>query len=193
MKNIIAAIIVSLFVGKVAADPASIIKQKAKDTANQNNAQQGQPPQYPSAQRPGASPAQPAAPLTVEQQLFLAVQNDLAAPKAEDADKLAADMMAMGLAISKSTATIQKLAKDLISALAGKSATAALRSRIVQGIRTVMNGGRQPDSKIDPYIADVSAILKVAGANPDAIAAVNADLKTLRAETVPPPAKSPDK
>jgi len=187
MKRIALAIIAIVIAGKVAADPASIIKQKAKDAANQNNAQQGRPPQYPSAQSPAGTPAQPAAPLTVDQQLFLVVQNDLAAPKAEDADKLATDLIAMGHVLSKSTVTVHKLAKDLIAALTGKTATAAERSRIVQGIRTVMNGGRQPDSKIDPYIADVSAILKIAGANPTAIAVVNADLKTLRAETLPAP------
>ena len=192
MKRFAAIILTVVLAETALADPALIIKQRAKDTANQNNAQQGQPPQYPGAASPG-SPAPAPVPLTPEQKAFLTVANDLAVPKAEDAKKLATDLMAIGFAASKSTATIQKLAKDLIAALEGKSATPEARSRIVQGIRTVMNGGAQPAAKIDPYIADVSAILKIAGANATAVATVNADLKTLRTETLPAPVESPIK
>ena len=192
MKRFAAIILTVVLVGTAVADPALIIKQRAKDTANQNSAQQGQPPQYPGAASP-ASPAPAPAPLTPEQKAFLTVANDLAAPKAEDAKKLATDLMAIGYAASKSSVTIQKLAKDLIATLEGKSATPEARSRIVQGIRTVMNGGSQPATKIDPYIADVSAILKIAGANATSIATVNADLKTLRAETLPAPVAAPVK
>jgi len=194
MKRIAAILLTAALVGTAVADPALIIKQRAKDTANQNSAQQGQPPQYPGAASPGSpAPAPAPAPLTPEQKAFLTVANDLTAPKAEDAKKLATDLMAIGFAASKSTVTIQKLAKDLIAALEGKSATPEARSRIVQGIRTVMNGGAQPAAKIDPYIADVSAILKIAGANATAIATVNADLKTLRTETLPAPVAAPVK
>lgn len=190
MKKIFVAVLLASLVGKVFCQTAVIIKQKAKAVANQNSAQQGLPPQYPASQPP-AQPAARTAPaptqLTPEQQAFTRVVADLAAVKTNDISKVSADLMAMARGASKpSSAMVQRLAKDLVTALVGKTLTPAQRPRMAQDIQAVLSGANVPATQMDAIIADVAAILKTAGADATAIAIVRNDLKAVLAEFLRP-------
>jgi len=190
MKKIFVAVLLASLVGKVFCQTAVIIKQKAKAVANQNSAQQGLPPQYPASQPPAQPAARtlPAPPqLTPEQQAFTRVVADLAAVKTNDNSKVSADLMAMARGASKpSSAMVQRLAKDLVTALVGKTLTPAQRPRMAQDIQAVLSGANVPATQMDAIIADVAAILKTAGADATAIAIVRNDLKAVLAEFLRP-------
>jgi hypothetical protein len=194
MKSLFVLFVVSLlFAGNLPADQGTMIKQKAKNIANQNNAQQGVPTAPPSSPKPASSPspAPPAPPppqqLTPQQQAFVQLVKDLEAIKpeslAERKEQLAADLLAVAQGANKpSWAALRKLAEDLATALAGKTIAPAQRSRLAQDLQAVLNGANYPPSQLDDIITDVPAILKKAGADAKAAAAVGEDLKAITAE-----------
>jgi hypothetical protein len=196
MKKIFTVVLLVLLVGNVFAGPESIIKQKAKDISNNNNAQQGLPPQYPPAQpatpaTPAPKPPAPAAPtapalappqLTPDQAPFARVVADLNTVKADDSDRLGNDLMAMARGANKpSAATVQKLAKDLVTALAGKTLSLAQRTHLAQDIQALLAGTAVPAAQMDGLVADVLGILKKAGADVTATTAVGDDLQAMNA------------
>jgi hypothetical protein len=190
MKTLLALSAVLLLAGNLFADPAILVKERAKRIANMNNERQGLPPAYPSS-KPAPSPAAPTPPpqlqLTPQQQSFVQLVKDLDAIKPESLadrkDQLALDLMAVAHGANKpSSALARKLAGDLAAALLGNTLSPALRSRLAQDLQAVMGGANYPQSQLDAIIADVPAILKKAGAGEKEVAAVSDDLKAMAAE-----------
>jgi len=171
-----------------AGDPMVMIKEKAKGIANQNNAEQGVPPAYPAAPPPPATPVAPQ--LTPQQQALVQLLTDLGKTKPDESEKIAADLMAVAQGPNKpSWPAINKLAKDLTRALAGKPLTGNPRSRMAVDLQTILNGGNLPAAQMNDVIANVTAILKKAGAEEKAAAAVGDDLRAIAAEIKQKPAK----
>jgi hypothetical protein len=178
-----------------AGDLDTMIKQSAKDQVNKSDAQQGIAPQYPSSSAPsggsggsGSAATAPAAPdLTPEQQSLLQVINDfgtLKDPAATDVKtQLAGDLSGLTHSAAKPSAvTMQKLANDLSSAMAGKTSTVNQRGRMAKDIQTILSGANIPSDQMDDIIADVPYLLKRMGADDTAASVVGDDLKTVNAE-----------
>ena len=171
-----------------AGDPMVMIKDKAKAIANQNNAQQGIPPSYPATPPPSA-PSAPVAPqLTPQQQALVQLLTDLGRTKPVERVELAGDLMAVAQSPNKpSWAAVNKLAKDLTAALAGKPLTGTPRSRLAVDLQTVLtginiSGAPVSAAQMSNIIADVPAILKKAGAEEITAAAAGDDLRAIAAE-----------
>ncbi|MFM2081902.1 MAG: hypothetical protein RL380_593 [Verrucomicrobiota bacterium] len=166
-----------------AGDPATMIKQKAKDIANNNNAQQGVPPPV----RPGNTPpAMPApTPLTPEQRALVQLIADLDGSRAtvltNYADKLWDDLRAISHTTPKPTGTTYtKISNQLAAALVGKPANPQ-RLRLAKNLETLLNNP-PPAVSPDDVIADCLTILKKSGADETAANALATELKAAVAE-----------
>ena len=186
--------------GAAFAGPEVIIKQKAKNVRDQNNANQGVTPSQPSSSSFGQSsaptpvPAQPAAPLPP--QAITTLQGDLAEFKSkadvtpELTQRFAKDLAAVAKADRKPSAeSLEKLAQNLGLAVAGKSLTPSQRSRLAQNLITVMNASRTPQEQVDNAIADVYAVLQAAKVGREETAAAGNSLKAIASELRKPAAK----
>lgn len=188
MKTFLTVALLALFAGKIfAGDIGSMMKQKARGFGD-NNTQQStpapsQPGQPPAPAAPAAPVAPPPTPLTPEQAALANVVADLNSPKVEASDKFGSDLMAMARGANKpSSATVHKLAKDLTTALAGKTLTPVQRSRMAQDLQAVLSGANVSAAVMDDIIGDVPSILKRVGADAAATKAVGDDLKAVNAE-----------
>jgi hypothetical protein len=150
----------------------TIIKQKAKDLRDQNNAKQGVPPSSSSRPTPPApNPSQPApaVPLTAQQQAIGRLQNDLIALRpgsaATDKQKHQLAMSLSGVAYGKkpTAQATAKLANGLADALGEKQLTNATRSRLLQNLSAVMNAEKFGQRQIQDTVADLQKILKDTG------------------------------
>jgi hypothetical protein len=187
MKTVFLTLAVALLLApKISiADPYVMMKQKARDIANQNNVQQGvTPPANSSPVAPPAAPAGPPPPtLSPELQAFLNLNNSLGAIKpdaaADQREKLAAALKATAHGAKPSGGLLDKLSADLTTAMAGKTVSPASRGRMTQDIVAVMNSSALPQAQLADIIADVPALLKKSGSDEKAAAVVGEDLKTI--------------
>ena len=162
-----------------------IIRERAKQLRDQNNARQGVPPPAPAA-KPGTPPSGQTPPAATSQPAGLArLQNDLLAVKtnttvtAEQQQRLANDLAAMAQGpIRPSTAVTTKLAANIAAGLSQKSLSQNERSRLSQDLNALLNGASLPKDQTTDLIADVQKIFK----GTDHAAAVVADLKTIAGE-----------
>jgi len=178
--------LLTLLAGSSIAAPtgaANIIKERAKELNNQNNARQGvTPPAQPAA--PAATPQSPAAPSAALTQF----QNDLAAIKASTAvteqqkQKLTLDLLAVAQGVKPSQATAAKLIEDLTAALVDKPLSAASRGRLVQELDAVLNPGKYPQAKLDGIFADVQAIFQENGLGRNQAVVIGDGVKALSAD-----------
>ena len=147
--------------GFASADPAVIIRERAKELSNQNNARQGAlapvQPQQPA--QPAVAPAPPPGP-TLSPAL-LRFNTELTAIKADSqvtADqqqKLAQDLLASAQGAKPSLAAVSKLAADVSAAFAEKPLSSTSRARFVQELDAVLNPGKYPMAKMDGIIKDI--------------------------------------
>ena len=153
---------VTLLVGNAWAGPEVIIKQRAKELSEQNNARQGvtpaatpQPASTPGAAVPTISPS------------LLKLQTDLAAikagsaPTAEQKQKLAQDILGGAQGAKPSLAAATKLAEDLAAAAADKPLSASNRPLLARDLDALFNPGKYPQAKPDGIIANVQALFQV--------------------------------
>jgi hypothetical protein len=176
----------SLFVSTVAfAGPDVIIKQRAKELANQNNVRQGvAPPTQAPQSSPGQSSAGPQA--SAGQ---LALQTDLAALKpttpatAAQKQKIAADITSMAQGAKPSPTAASKLADDISSALTAspRQMSSSSRARFAQEIDAVLNPSKYPKANMTAIFGDVQAIFQENGAERRFAAAISEDVKALQA------------
>ena len=180
---------------------AMIIKQRAKEIRDQNNVRQEVPTPAPAVQpgQPAAAPVTPARPLTPQEQTLARVQTDLAAMKPDAQPsipqklQLGKDLMAVVQGQTKpSSATVNKLARDIADVLGEKLLANTTVKRLVQDLNTVLNPSTVSAMQMTQVIADVQAIFqannvdrKEAVAIADDARAVVADIQKAAAAPAP--------
>ncbi len=182
---------VLLFTAVAVAGPDVIIREKAKQLRDQNNARQGVPPPAPPAQtgRPAAAPAgatTASASAAAQPPGLARLQANLAAIKtnavvsAEQKQRLTQDLIATAQGATKPSAAVAgKLAADLAAACADKPLPASARSRIVQNLNAVLNPESIQTAQMEAVITDVQTVLEKNGVNRGLASAVAADLKVM--------------
>jgi hypothetical protein len=150
-----------------------IIKQRAKDLRDQNNAAQGvtapaRSPAPPSTQPPAQ--AAPAQPLTPQQQAMARLQSSLSAirPGAqitpELKDQLTRSLIAVSQATPKpSSQMAMRLSEDLAAALSQKLLSNVTRNRLAQDLGAILNPARIQQSQVADIVKDIQAIFESNG------------------------------
>src|SRR3954469_5131282 len=126
MKHlVIAAAVLTALSASAQIGAENIIKQRAKNVANENNNRNVEPGTTPAAApaRPAAAPVAPPAPLNPAQQAYVHFQSDLLSVGTNSPpdmkDRLAKDLAAVPQGANKpSQATLAKLSEHLTASLA---------------------------------------------------------------------------
>lgn len=167
------------------ADPAVIIRERAKELSNQNNVRQGIAPPTQTAQ-PAMTPNAPAAP-TLSPAL-MRFNTDLTAIKADgivtadQQQKLAQQLMAAAQGAKPSLKSASKLAADISAAFAEKPLSAASRARFVQELDAILNPGKYPQARPEGIIKDIQAIFQDNGLSRTKAVAISDDVQRLASE-----------
>jgi len=151
----------------VFAQADQIIKRRAKELRDQNNARQGVTP-------PAAPPAQAApavvVPPTAQQQALARFQSGLAAITAgsqvtvPQKQALSRDLLGAAQGSTRPLpATVDKLVAELTAAFSEKPLSATSRARFVQEVDAVLNPAKYPQAKMDAIYADIQAIFQANG------------------------------
>lgn len=194
------ALLLVCFASSVFAGPESIIKQRAKDLRDQNNARQGvqpaQPQPAPAVRTPALAQPQVMAPATPQQAASARLQSDMNAIKSgrpvtqDQKDNLARSMVGAVNGPNKlSLTTADKAANSLAAALNEKLLTNALRNRVLQNVQGLLTGHNMGAEQTQATIADVQKSLEGAGVSSAAAASVASDLKLVAAEIQKPARK----
>lgn len=195
MRSCCAATIISglLTTEALAQGSAVIIKNRAKETVNQNNVRQGVPPpsQPAPAARPGtATPGVPVAPTPIvsQAQSVARIKADVAGFKtgaqasAEQKQQLIKDLAVAARSTKPSLPTVTKFVNSLSTGLGEVSLTAEQQGRLAQNIEAVLNSKPLPAAQFDAIIADVQAIMQVGSLKRTSSANIANDLKTVGTE-----------
>ena len=194
MKRVLAPMGLSaLLACRAMAGPDVIIRERAKQLRDQNNARQVEtpptpPPATPATAKPATPPPAPAAQaviLTPQQANLARLQADLAGFKtnstvtAEQQQRLANNLSAVAQGPNKpSPQATSKLAADLALALPRKTLTPGERSRLLQNLNAVLNGAAIPKSQMEDIVSDIQKIFK----GSDQALVVANDAKVIAAE-----------
>jgi hypothetical protein len=171
--------------------PEQIIKQRAKDVRDQNNARQGVPPQQP---QPAPAPAT-VRPATVppSQGAVSELQSSLNSIKAgskvteDQLDRVALSLIGDATGPNKlSIGTANKLAKSLANALSEKLLTNALRTKLTQNLHTLLNPGGMNSRQSQGMIDEMQKSLETAGVSKETTAALGKDLLAMSGEIQKP-------
>jgi|SRR5580765_523191 len=179
---------VVLVSGFAYADPAVIIRERAKELSNQNNARQGvAPPTQPGQPtQPVVAPAQPPAPTLAP--ALLRFNTDIAAIKAdaqvspEQQQKLAQELLASAQGAKPSLASVSKLANDVSAAFSEKPLSSASRARFIQELDAVLNPSKYPQAKLDGILKDIQSMFEQNGLARMKAMAIADDVKAISAE-----------
>ena len=179
------AVLSVLLVAPAYADPAVIIRERAKELSNQNNVRQG----IAAPTQPGPTPGAPNTPATPMISPGLLHFNTRLAEiradslvNAEQKQKLAQDIVAGAQGPKPSLVTASRLAADVSAAFGEKPLSAASRARFVRDLDAVLNPGKYPMAKIDGIVRDVQAIFQENGLARVKAVAIAEDVKLLVAE-----------
>ena len=188
-KLILFVLVVAASAGNAAAQGAQgvLVKQRAKEVANQSNVRQG-------VTTP-AQPAQPAptkaAPATAnpKQQNIALLQSDLAgiAGKAEVAaavkQRFSRNLLAASLSGNKpSPATVTACVDNLTVVLANNALEAAERGRLAQNLNAIFDCANIPADRVNKILEDVQAILQISGVRRQDALSVVSDLRSVASE-----------
>jgi len=174
-----------------------IIKQRAKDLRNANDAQvraqdgTGQPAATPPPAAPAPAPATPPPPPSQ-------VDNELK----QNLDKLQTDLVSVGSSTSSSdakaalqtdfgtlakgsvrpsTTNLNKLADDLTTALSIAGSTRE-QGQLAQAINVIVNSSMVSAAQAQSFVVVAQTSLKTSGVPDDTIQTITADLKNILAE-----------
>jgi hypothetical protein len=186
-RAMLSGLLVMLVAGSALGQGADyLIKKKAMDVRDQNNAAQGVTPgaSAPAAPAPsapqGISPAQQAA--------IDKVQADLAAIKAGAAvtaaqkQALQADISNLAKGVTKpSKTTLTKLVEDITAALADKAVTAKDKdqAQLAKDLNIVVNSGNLAAAQTQTYMTALSTSLKGCGVGEQPLTVISNDLKAI--------------
>jgi hypothetical protein len=166
----------------------AIVKQRARDVANQNNNRSMQPPTGATQPRP-AQPAPAATPMTASQQAYANFQSRLFAVNTNTATNLkpvlAKDMANVAQGTKPSQPTLDKLSDHLTTALGEAKLTTSQKTRVAQNIGVLLNSANTAPGQKEAMIKDVQSILEKGGVSTENAAAVTADLKSVTDEIKP--------
>jgi len=168
------------------ADPAVIIRERAKELRDQNNVRQGvAPPTQPAQPRvtPAAGPAAPAlSPALLQFNTSIAAIKSDVQLTPEQQQKLAQNLFAAAQGPKPSLASASKLASDVAVAFAEKPLSSASRARFVQELDAVLNPAKYPQAKPEGIVRDVQAIFQENGLARAKAVAIADDVKAIAAE-----------
>ena len=163
-----------------------LIKKKAMDLRDKNNAAQGVTPAAPA---PGAAPSAPQQGMNPAQQALLnKLQADLAEIKAgtpvsaEFKKKLNTDLTNLAKGVTKPSKTVlAKLVDDISAALSDKSVSAKEKeqAQLAKDLNIVVNCGNLSAAQAQTYTTEAQTSLKGCGVGEQSLAAVTADLKAI--------------
>ena len=167
------------------ADPAVIIRERAKELRDQNNVRQGvAPPTQPAI--PAATANAPAGPTMAPGLLrFNTDINTIHADSQvtpEQKQKLAQEIIAGAQTAKPSLTTAAKLAADVSAAFAEKPLSATSRARFIQELDAVLNPAKYPMAKLEGILRDIQAIFQENGLARLKAMAIADDVKAVAAE-----------
>lgn len=165
-----------------------MIKQKAKNIRDQNNARQGVPP----PQAPPPPPPAPAAPSgpqgisQAQQQNIDKLSADLSAIKpgaeasADQKQQIAADIQSLSKGVSKpSKESLTKLVNNLSTILSDKSTSLTQQPQLAKSINVVVNSGNLSLGQAQAFIKGALDALKSGGVNEQQLQSIGTDLKSI--------------
>ena len=185
MKTSFGVLTASLIATFVYADPAVIIRERAKELSNQNNVRQGvAAPTQPT--QPTANANAPVGP-TISAGLlrFNTEINTIRADSQVTSDqkqKLAQDIVLGAQGAKPSMISASKLAADVSAAFAEKPLSTSSRARFVQELDAVLNPAKYPMAKLDGILRDIQAIFQENGLARMKALAIADDVKAIAAE-----------
>jgi hypothetical protein len=184
---------------------AHIVKQRARELNEQNNARQGISPAPPTApQRPGAPtapvPPQSAVPQPVVASPEILRQHDIktlhamigetltgAAASAEQMEKLAQLLRTASRGSAKASPKLtEQLSRNLAGALGQAKLTPANQALMAEDLVTILNGSDQTPAQMQGRITSVQATLQRGGVERKAAVSVATDLKSIAGELQKP-------
>ena len=169
---------------------AVIIKNRAKETVNQNNVRQGVPPPSQATPRPATGQANPVvtAPAVSQAQSIANIKTDLIGFKigsvatAEQKQQLIKNLATAARSTKPSLPTVTRFVDSLTAGLSEASLSADQQARLAQNIEAVLNSKPLPATQFDAIIADVQAIMQVGSVKRASATRVANDLKAVGAE-----------
>jgi hypothetical protein len=166
MKPVVCVLSLLLGAFALTAGPEQIIKQRAKDLRDQNNARQGVAPPAPApVTRPApaisAMPAQP--PLNRLTADLVNIKTNSTVTQAQ-IQSFSRNLAAAAQGARKpSSATLSKLANDLLPAVAIHPLSTNGRSRLLQNLMALVNGNGITAAQLNDVVLDIQEVLKKAG------------------------------
>lgn len=198
MKAALLVALLALACVQVHASSAQIIKQRAKDLRDENNARQGVPP--PANTKPGSaapSPAPAPAPATVvltpQQSSLRRLNTAISAIKPgttlNDSLKqnLARELLGAARGTKPSSQSVSKLTESLSTALNQKLLAATTSNRLLKNLDAVLNPGAMPAAQLKDVVNDIQALFVSSGVSAEIAAQVAADAATVA--NIPAPKK----
>lgn len=163
-----------------------IIKQRAKNLANANNAEQGVPPPG-TPPPPAPPPAPPPSPAEQEMKQHMdKLEADLAGIKsgvevsADQKQAVQADLAALVRgSVRPSDASLSKLTDSLVAALSAPNVIVRERSQLTQGINAVVNSSMIGPDQARSFVVVSETSLKSSGVDPASVQAVSDNLTAI--------------
>jgi hypothetical protein len=181
-----------LSVSVVFGGSEQIIKQRAKDLRDQNNARQGVPPPARPGQAAAPTPA-PAPALTPQQQSLVRFRTDLDAIRAgsqvtaEQKQRLAVNLVGMAQGPGKpSLRTARLFVDDLAAGLTAKPLSAKSRERLLQNLQAAVSPGAMKQAQLGAIADDVQAAFVSAGVDRKDAMKIADGVKAMTAEAGKP-------
>ncbi len=191
----IAAIVIGLHLAASVAlgqGSAVIIKNRAKETVNQNNVRQGvAPPSQatpPPAPAPAPIPAGPLPTVVTPAQGIGRLKAGIAGfktgsiPTAEQKQQFIKDLAVTARSVKPSLPTVTKFVDSLAVGLSEATLTPEQQGRLAQNLEATLNSKPLPASQFDAIIADVQAIMQVGGIKRTPASSIANNLKAVGAE-----------
>ena len=199
MKASVAILGVLLVAGSAFADPYVIAKQRARQTSDQNAAEQqqiqnaaGGPAQSAPATVTPGSPVPPPNPMLQatlknigDLQANFTALSSAATVKPDPAQKadLLNSLSQAAQAKKASSDSVKKLAADLISALSGNKLAIAPQKKLTAQVHALFNSGHLTDAQQKTMFDEIQKALTDAGVSLDDAVNVVTDLKKIAEET----------
>ena|SRR5579883_521893 len=191
MKRIITLLAVMALARIASADPADLVKQKAKAIRDQNNQQQGVvSPGAPSGTSSAPAPGNSSQGMSAAQQALLdRLQTDLNVIKtggvatADEKLRVETDIGLLAKGANKpSKASLSKLSTDLTTALAEKPLSASDLTRLAKNINVVVNCGFLTPERAQSFVNESQIILKNSGVSAATVQLISNDLNAIVVE-----------
>jgi hypothetical protein len=185
---IVFVVVTAVCVSHLHGGAENLVKERAKNVRDQNNARQGIPGTPPPATPPPAAakpaPAKPTPATKIKSNLMNWQAGKTIS--AESKKSFSSDLLAAARGSRKpSSTTLGKFTDSLATALAGKKPGPSELSRLVENINLSLNSAGLSEERKDEVAAAVRADLESAGASPAEAAAAASDLKAVMKDLNP--------